>query len=106
MMSAQQTASSFLICMLVSSAFASSETAAETISSSKLATLNQQMGFWRSNAPRCAGPSGYAFPSGEQEAGGVACEDGDMVLFNGLLCASGEAEGCDMVLRSQVTTGS
>jgi hypothetical protein len=68
-------------------------------------TLTEMMSFWRANAPRCAGPSGYAFPSGEKLAGGVACEDGDMVHFNGLLCVSGETEACEMVLHSQVVAG-
>jgi hypothetical protein len=76
---------------------------ADELSPNKVSALKERMEFWRANAPRCAGPSGFAFPSGEEVAGGIACEDGDMVLFNGLLCASGEAEGCEMVRRSQVS---
>jgi hypothetical protein len=76
---------------------------ADELTPGKVSALKERMEFWRANAPRCAGPSGFPFPSGEQMAGGVACEDGDMVLFNGLLCASGEAEGCEMVRRSQIT---
>ncbi len=33
------------------------------------------------------------------------CEDGDMTMFNGLLCASGDAEGCDAVKRAQGPDG-
>jgi uncharacterized protein YecT (DUF1311 family) len=33
------------------------------------------------------------------------CEDGDMTMFNGLLCASGDPRGCDAVKRSQGNDG-
>ena len=33
------------------------------------------------------------------------CEDADMTLFNGLLCASGEKLGCDAVRESQAPDG-
>jgi len=36
---------------------------------------------------------------------GVSYDTGDAVLFNGLLCTSGEAAACDSVRRSQSTTG-
>ncbi|MER8491839.1 hypothetical protein NKH53_26865 [Mesorhizobium australicum] len=59
---------------------------------------------WRKRAFRC-GPTGY--PSKEWPNKGVnpetgsACNDGDMLLFSGLLCAVGEQAGCDEVRRSQ-----
>ena len=34
-----------------------------------------------------------------------ACDDGDMTLFNGLLCLSGEQRGCDGVRRAQGPDG-
>lgn len=50
--------------------------------------------LWRSNAPLCAGA-----PSSDK------CEDGDMTLFSGLLCASGEAIGCASVKAAQGADG-
>lgn len=59
--------------------------------------------FWRQNAPLCAAGSGWrSFPSKH------SCEDhedGDMTLFNGLLCAAGETAGCDAVADAQRADG-
>lgn len=65
------------------------------------AELRERLRFWRDIAYRCDGPSGLPFPSGERIPGELGCEDGDMVLFAGLLCAVGEREGCETVRRSQ-----
>lgn len=46
--------------------------------------------YWEGMAPSCEGSPSKA-----------DCDDGDMVLFGGLLCASGDARGCDLVRRSQ-----
>ncbi len=56
--------------------------------------LADPVDYWRELAPRCAG-----HPSKD------ACDDGDMTLFGGLLCASGEAEGCDLVRDAQDWNG-
>ena len=45
---------------------------------------------WRALAPTCEG-----LPSKAN------CDDGDMLLFSGLLCASGEAAGCEAARQSQ-----
>ena len=50
--------------------------------------------YWESFAQMCAG-----YPS----KGG--CDDGDMVLFNGLLCATGDPRACDQVKYSQDSDG-
>lgn len=50
--------------------------------------------LWRANAPFCSGA-----PSSEN------CEDGDMTLFSGLLCASGDALGCASVKTAQGVDG-
>ncbi len=50
--------------------------------------------MWRANAPICFGA-----PSADE------CHDGDMTLFNGLLCASGEELGCDSVRLAQDASG-
>jgi hypothetical protein len=59
--------------------------------------LAEAMTFWSSFAPVC--PDAGGSPSKED------CDDGDMALFNGLLCASGEAAGCDAMRRSQGEDG-
>lgn len=46
--------------------------------------------YWESIAPSCGG-----YPSKAD------CNDGDMVLFGGLLCASGDPRGCALVRDSQ-----
>jgi len=50
--------------------------------------------FWRQNAPLCAG-----YPSS------AGCEDGDMTLFSGLLCAAGDPLGCKGVKDAQDQSG-
>ncbi|MCQ9373508.1 hypothetical protein NMQ14_04530 [Methyloversatilis sp. XJ19-13] len=49
---------------------------------------------------------GTPFPSKDDENQDLSdCEDGDMTLFNGILCASGEAAGCDAVRNSRTADG-
>jgi hypothetical protein len=50
--------------------------------------------FWVANAPLCNGAPSSA-----------DCSDGDMTLFSGLLCASGEALGCRAVQTAQDASG-
>ena len=57
-------------------------------------TLSDRVDFWNSWAPYCEG-----YPSKQE------CDDGDMTLFSGLLCASGEQRGCDAVRLAQATDG-
>lgn len=66
--------------------------------------LGDRDAFWRSGVFRCAAIS-PAFPSKEVLGQPRDCDDGDMTLFNGLLCAAGEADGCDAVARSQDAGG-
>jgi hypothetical protein len=66
--------------------------------------LQDRMAYWRSQAFHCKEVSGISFPSKERvpDADNTSsCDDGDMTLFNGLLCAVGEDEGCVGVMRSQ-----
>jgi hypothetical protein len=60
--------------------------------------------FWRQKAFLCAVVS-PPFPSKEILGQPQDCDDGDMTLFNGLLCAAGESAGCDAVARSQDADG-
>lgn len=55
--------------------------------------------LWETAASYCASGNGTNYPSKE------SCDDGDMTLFNGLLCAAGEQLGCEAVKESQDKTG-
>lgn len=67
-------------------------------------TLDESMDFWRSKAFLCDDGRGHKFPSKERTPAAdnpSTCDDGDMTLFNGLLCASGEELGCSGVKFAQ-----
>lgn len=64
--------------------------------------LQDRMELWNDLAFTCPfGKNG--FPS--KEDGDDRCDDGDMTLFNGLLCAAGDARGCDAVKALQGPNG-
>ncbi len=50
--------------------------------------------MWRAHAPMCFGA-----PSAQD------CHDGDMTLFNGILCAAGDGLGCESVKGAQDASG-
>ncbi|MER8763032.1 MULTISPECIES: hypothetical protein [unclassified Mesorhizobium] len=79
-------------------------TVACLLSSARADDLTDRDVLWRQNAFLCAIAS-PTFPSKEIVGQPLDCDDGDMTLFNGLLCAAGESEGCDAVARSQGTNG-
>jgi len=82
-------------CLFLSSLFLDAGTA----SGSDVDTVKQlSSSLWRPHLPRCS-YGGGSFPS-KMHANGV-CDDRDSVIFNGLLCYSGEAEACNAVLNSQ-----
>lgn len=64
---------------------------------------------WRDAAHVCKAPDGFEFASkGPETSGDVYpgdCQDADSVLFNGLLCASGDAHACDVVRHSATLVG-
>jgi hypothetical protein len=62
---------------------------------------------WDASAFKCVAPDGFAFPSKPQTDSGspTLCDDGDMTLFNGLLCYSGNQLACEAVRRSQTPDG-
>jgi hypothetical protein len=62
--------------------------------------LADRVAFWRQKAFLCESGASK-FPSKYSSSDPSHCEDGDMTLFNGLLCASGEKQGCDGVAGSQ-----
>ncbi|MBB4216055.1 hypothetical protein FHT79_003242 [Rhizobium sp. BK212] len=70
--------------------------------------LDESMDFWRSQAFYCDDGNGHRFPSKQREPtvdNPSPCDDGDMTLFNGLLCAAGEEIGCQAVALSQGKDG-
>lgn len=66
--------------------------------------LGSRLEYWRREAFECA-LQAPAFPSKEVLNRPAECDDGDMTLFNGLLCSSGDPFGCDAVARSQGDDG-
>lgn len=75
--------------------------------SAKPTELQKRMAYWQIQALMCdAGLQGVKFPSKQSDEIGKPCDDGDMTLFNGLLCASGDQRGCTGVAEAQdPTTG-
>lgn len=65
--------------------------------------LAERMEFWESQAPICTKHT-IPFPSSEPGDSGI-CGDGDMTLFNGMLCASGDQRGCMAVAEAQADSG-
>lgn len=65
--------------------------------------LADRMKFWESRAPMCTKHT-FPFPSSEPGDPGI-CGDGDMTLFNGMLCAAGDERGCKAVAESQAESG-
>lgn len=63
----------------------------------------ETLAYWREKAPTCETQGGFIFPSKKQSSG--ECDDGDMTLFAGLLCAAGEQIGCETVRRAQDESG-
>lgn len=63
-------------------------------------TLDDRAKVWDQNALMCQG-GGVAFPSKQSGDPKQPCNDGDMSLFNGLLCAAGDERGCVGVAEAQ-----
>lgn len=66
--------------------------------------LSDRDTFWRQKAFSCTAIS-PSFPSKEKLGQPQDCDDGDMTMFNGLLCSAGESSGCDAVARAQGADG-
>lgn len=64
--------------------------------------LQERVAFWESKALLCpAEPGRSAFPAKQTGDPAQPCDDGDMTLFNGLLCAAGNKHGCTGVAEAQ-----
>jgi hypothetical protein len=58
--------------------------------------------YWETQTLMCqAGPGWGEFPNKQSDDSRSPCGDGDMTLFNGLLCAAGDERGCDGVAGAQ-----
>jgi len=100
--------------LLVMAALASLVLAATSIGAAKEAVeLDRRMDYWRTRLPFCTWPGIARYPS-KYDANVLfddpdplkgQCNDGDGVIFNGVLCVSGDDRGCDAVRRSQGPTG-
>ena len=67
--------------------------------------LKERFAFWEAEARLCSAGE-FSFPTKDHEISPELCGDGDMTMFNGLLCFSGEAKGCKAVIDAQdPTTG-
>lgn len=68
-----------------------------------------EVDVWNASAYRCVAPDGLLFPSkmegNSKNLKYTLCDDGDMTLFNGILCYSGVGIGCESVKRSQTSNG-
>jgi hypothetical protein len=64
--------------------------------------LADRLSFWESKALSCPmQPKGPTFPSKPTGDPAQPCDDGDMTLFNGLLCYAGDERGCQGVRLAQ-----
>jgi hypothetical protein len=77
--------------------------ACSVASSAGVDTLSERIAFWESMAPKCSA-AGFTFPSSETEES-KPCGDGDMTLFNGMLCAAGDEHACRAVADAQAASG-
>lgn len=76
---------------------------AEAASKANIEQLKSAMKYWQDSGPVCR-DSGDGFISKEYKDF-RPCNDGDSVLFSGLLCSVGESLGCQTVKRSQDESG-
>ncbi|CBJ52312.1 hypothetical protein [Ralstonia solanacearum] len=64
--------------------------------------LSDRMALWEAKALLCnPGAGAVPFPSKQTNDTAQPCDDGDMTLFNGLLCAAGDERGCQAVVDAQ-----
>lgn len=63
--------------------------------------LSDALVFWEPPQALLCSATGAPYPSKYSAGDPTHCDDGDMTLFNGLLCAAGDSRGCDGVRLSQ-----
>lgn len=90
----------FLKLVLISGIFAPSALLLSLSASAD--TLPDWLKDWEAKAYVCTtNPSGVRFPSRPTGEADQPCDDGDITLFNGLLCAAGVELGCVGVAEAQ-----
>lgn len=65
------------------------------------AEIDERAAFWEQKAFLCPAGDGTSFPSRPTGDPAQPCDDGDITLFNGLLCAAGDDRGCNGVASAQ-----
>lgn len=60
------------------------------------AEILRRVETWNRDAPTCL-VEGIRHPTKQSDETSHKCDDGDMTLFSGLLCSSGDQRGCDAV---------
>ena len=75
--------------------------APQSMGPASLSGLDQLRTAIKLVAPRRTIPAGGGVITYPAKLTGTTYEDGDMALFGGLLCSSGESEGCRLVEKSQ-----
>jgi hypothetical protein len=94
------------------------EPVVDDATASRSENLAARVTMWRRYAELCTfqkliwqgpgSPSPDFFPTKDDSgtpANPQACDDGDMGLFNGMLCAAGEPQGCLAIKNAQSSTG-
>jgi hypothetical protein len=93
-----------------------SESAVQSDSAPQSSDLNVRVAVWRRYAELCTlqktiwkshAPTSDLFPTKDDNSpspNAGPCDDGDMGLFNGMLCAAGESQGCSGVANSEGST--
>lgn len=64
-------------------------------------SIAERLPFWEAQAYFCTKGVAEKFPSKSRNDESNPCDDGDMTLFNGLLCHAGDERGCAAVRDAQ-----
>ncbi|RXG97197.1 hypothetical protein [Bradyrhizobium vignae] len=67
--------------------------------------LSDALMFWEPPQALLCNATGTPYPTKYSAGDPTHCDDGDMTLFNGLLCAAGDGRGCEGVRLSQGADG-
>ncbi len=67
--------------------------------------LSDALSWWQPPQATLCHLSNIDFPTKYSSSDPLNCDDGDMTLFNGMICASGDQRGCDGVRLSQGSDG-
>jgi hypothetical protein len=76
-----------------------------TTTAANIGELGKRISNWKARPHLYCDNNGKHFPSKMKSPPSWVCDDGDMTLFNGLLCLSGEDDGCKAVRDSQDRDG-